>query len=301
MPAGTARSRRIGARDVGRPLAARLLATQHPDLADLTLGRSTRGWSHTVVRLGRDLAVRLPHRAPAHHHLINEPRALEALADLLPVATPRVVRTGRPAPDLAYPWPWTVVRWVHGTVADRATADGATLADDLACLLRALHQVAPDDLAPNPDRAGPVSTRLGAVADRLHRPGLPDDLRPDLLADVVARIDHPWSSSPRWVHGDLHPRNLVVRHGRLAGVLDFGDAHAGDPALDLLPAWMALAASDRPRLRAGLPHVDAATWRRGRAWAVHLSAILATERERHLRRIGLATLRAVQADLVRPT
>ncbi|WP_067812419.1 phosphotransferase [Actinomadura kijaniata] len=37
------------------------------------------------------------------------------------------------------------------------------------------------------------------------------------------------------VHGDLGPEHVLVEDGRLSGVIDFGDAHAGDPAIDL--AW----------------------------------------------------------------
>ena len=43
-----------------------------------------------------------------------------------------------------------------------------------------------------------------------------------------------------WIHGDLHPGNLLVRDGRLSGVLDFGDVTAGDPATDLSVGWMLL-------------------------------------------------------------
>jgi aminoglycoside phosphotransferase (APT) family kinase protein len=38
------------------------------------------------------------------------------------------------------------------------------------------------------------------------------------------------------VHGDLLPEHLLVRDGRLAAVIDWGDARVGDPALDY--AWL---------------------------------------------------------------
>ncbi|MFC6847283.1 phosphotransferase [Streptomyces caelestis] len=37
------------------------------------------------------------------------------------------------------------------------------------------------------------------------------------------------------VHGDLGPGHLLAQDGALTGVIDFGDAHIGDPAVDL--AW----------------------------------------------------------------
>ena len=39
-----------------------------------------------------------------------------------------------------------------------------------------------------------------------------------------------WQGARLWLHGDLHPANVIVRDGRLAGVIDFGDMCCGDPA-----------------------------------------------------------------------
>ncbi len=50
-----------------------------------------------------------------------------------------------------------------------------------------------------------------------------------LLAKVAALPAH------TLVHGDLGPEHVLARDGRLTGVIDFGDAHIGDPAIDL--AW----------------------------------------------------------------
>ena len=54
------------------------------------------------------------------------------------------------------------------------------------------------------------------------------------------------SGPPRWVHGDLYSRHLVVGDDRLVrGVIDWGDTHLGDPALDLAIAWMFLSTAYR--------------------------------------------------------
>jgi aminoglycoside phosphotransferase (APT) family kinase protein len=51
-----------------------------------------------------------------------------------------------------------------------------------------------------------------------------------------------WAEPPVWVHGDLHPANILVQRGRISGVIDFGDLTAGDPAADLSVGWMLLPA-----------------------------------------------------------
>ena len=69
------------------------------------------------------------------------------------------------------------------------------------------------------------------------------------------------------VHADLLPPNLVVAGGRLAGVLDWGAAGAGDPANDLVPAWSCLRGPDRSRFRAALG-TDDGTWARAEGIAL---------------------------------
>ncbi|MFC9845212.1 phosphotransferase [Streptomyces sp. NPDC060223] len=72
-----------------------------------------------------------------------------------------------------------------------------------------------------------------------------------------------------WLHGDLHPANILTTNGTFSGVIDSGDLVAGDPACDLAAAWILL-----PDGAADLFHEtyrlspDAATLRRARGWAV---------------------------------
>jgi hypothetical protein len=79
-----------------------------------------------------------------------------------------------------------------------------------------------------------------------------------------------WSGPPLWLHGDLHPANLLVRDGRLCGVIDFGDITAGDPATDLAVAWMLFPPEVRPMFRSAAGGADDDTWTRARGWALSL-------------------------------
>ena len=85
----------------------------------------------------------------------------------------------------------------------------------------------------------------------------------------------PWADAPVWIHGDLHPGNLIDAGGRLAGIIDFGDVTAGDPAYDLSVAWLAFDAPARGAfMDACGTRVDAATWTRARAWAGAVTLML---------------------------
>src|SRR3954454_17676718 len=64
--------------------------------------------------------------------------------------------------------------------------------------------------------------------------------------------------------------NVIYRLG--TGVLDWGGAGVGDPALDMMAAWKLVASEERERFRA-LLDVDDATWLRAKGWAVSQALI----------------------------
>ena len=107
------------------------------------------------------------------------------------------------------------------------------------------------------------------------------------------------SGPPVWVHGDLHPFNLLTEDGRLTAVLDWGDAFAGDPAPDLAAPWMLLEPRHHRPFRE--LHGEAA-WARGAAWAVVYAATLmkaANEGATGFRPVALATIARLEAHAAR--
>ncbi len=76
-----------------------------------------------------------------------------------------------------------------------------------------------------------------------------------------------------WIHGDLHPGNVLVSEGRLSAVIDFGDLSLGDPATDFAIAWMLTPAFRRALREAARDRpspLDDDTWARARGWALAL-------------------------------
>jgi aminoglycoside phosphotransferase (APT) family kinase protein len=276
--------------DVDVPLVRALLADQHPDLADLPLAVVANGWDNVVVRVGTDLAVRLPRRAAAAVLVEHEQRWLPELAGLVGpvVPVPLPVRTGRPA--LGYPWSWSVVPWFPGTTAGSrgggTRAAGLPIARTLAAFVAALHVPAPPDAPVNPVRAVPLHTRTEAVLERLASGPVPRAA--ELATAWRTAADLPTASAPPvWVHGDLHPFNLLVEAApqgdRLSAVVDFGDVTAGDSAVDLATAWLTFdreaRADFRRRVTALDGSVDPHTWGRARGWAVSIASALALSDE----------------------
>jgi len=255
-------------------LVCRLLGSQFPQWSGLAIRPvESAGWDNAIYRLGDDLAVRLPRRRIGADQTEKEHEWLPVLGPRLPVAVP--VPVGKGVPGEGYPWHWTVLPWLQGEVAALApVADMSQTAKTLAGFVSALRAIDP--------AGGPVSNfRGGALADRdpvsqesveALRDSL--DVRPVMKVWEAAVAEPAWTGPPVWMHGDLHPANLLVSSGALAGVVDFGLLGVGDPACDLMVAWTFLPADARQVFRDELA-VDDPTWARGRGWALHLGLMAA--------------------------
>lgn len=257
--------------EVTEQLARALLAEQHPDLADLPLTWAGTGWDNALWRLGDHLAARFPVREIAAPLVAHEQRWLPVLAPRLPVDVPVPVRVG--LPSATYPWSWSVVPWFEAVAAHRTPVPGRTpWATHLADVFVALHRPAPDDAPVNPFRGVPIAPREPALRERLDALALPDgDRILETWRSLAATPD--WDGPALWLHGDPHPANLLVHDGHLRAVIDFGDVTSGDPASDLSTAWLTFDAEGRAAFRDRLAYDDA-TWRRARAWALHMAAML---------------------------
>jgi aminoglycoside phosphotransferase (APT) family kinase protein len=283
--------------DIGETLVRELLTEQHPDLADLTLVEAFSGWDNVIYRLGADLVVRLPRRVASAQLVDHEQRWLPGLARSLPLPVPTPVRLGRPG--RGFPWSWSVCPWLDGDVAALAPpVDLVEAATVLGAFLVALHQPAPDDAPPNPFRGVPLSDRGASTAARIQQMSDVIDERAVLTCWRELMATPAWPGPPLWLHGDLHPLNLLVDHGHLAAVIDFGDITAGDPATDLSVAWMLFPPGPRAAFRAAAGAPDDDTWTRARGWALSLGlAYLASSADNPLlREVGHRSIEAALAD-----
>src|SRR6185437_1828921 len=253
-----------------------LLREQHPDLAGLTIREVAGGWGNQMWRLGDELAVRVQRMDSTPELQLKERRWLPVLAPRLPLPVPVPVRFGEPSER--FPKHWTVMTWVPGEPLDHAAISrGAHAADTLAGFLRALHVEAPAEAPAATDRgAHPGNCTPGF--EKFLQAVAPGDSAADVRAvravwdDAVAA--GAWEGPPVWVHGDLHPANVVVSDGTLAGIVDFGDMFAGDPAWDLAAAWVLLPAGTAARFFEMYARADEAAIRRARGLAALKSLFL---------------------------
>lgn len=259
--------------EITADLVRDLLREQHPDLAGLAIREVAGGWGNQMWRLGDGLAVRMQRMDPTPELQLKERRWLPVLAPLLPLPVPTPVRFGEPSER--FPRHWTVMTWVPGEPLDRGSISrGAHAADALAGFLRALHVEAPADAPVARDRGAHPRDCAGGF-EHFFRAVAPDDIAAGVRAvwdDAVAAPA--WEGPPVWVHGDLHPANVVVSDGTLSGIVDFGDMFAGDPAWDLAAAWVLLPAGTASRFFDVYARADEAAIRRARGLAAMKSLFL---------------------------
>lgn len=262
--------------DIDARLVRRLLAAQLPEWAELPLEPiHPLGTDNAIYRLGEGMAVRLPRVERATAALEKECRWLPELAPLLPLAVPTPLAVGEPSDG--FPFRWAVYSWLDGeTATDGRLADLDRAASDLAAFVAALQRADPaDGPLPGPHNAHrgvPLARRdsstraaIAALSDRI-------DARAVTAAWETALEAPEWRGEPRWIHGDLDARNLLVEQGRLRAVIDFGCLGVGDPACDAMVAWKLFSAESRTCFRGELA-VDEATWARSRGWALSQAVV----------------------------
>lgn len=251
--------------------AAALIGSQFPDLRPVRVDDLGAGFDNTAYLVNAGWVFRFPRRTIAVTLLETERQLLPLIARHVPTPVPVPTFSGKPTD--AYRWPFAGYRLMPGTTACRAHLSAKrrqAIAEPLGHFLAALHAIPATE-----------ARRHGAPPDHLRRLDVPyrlakweDSLGPmaaqGLLPDVEAtrralrRLATPLPG-PRpeaLVHGDLYARHLLVDDaGNLTGVIDWGDVHLGDPAVDLAIAPYFLPPAAWPAFREAYGPISDETWR----------------------------------------
>lgn len=221
---------------VDKDLVRSLLKEQHCDLAEHSIQPMGSGWDNAMFRLGETMTVRLPRRKLAAGLIEHEQTWLPQIANRLTLPTPVPLRVGKPS--ASYPWHWSVLPWIDGETADVAEPNREQ-AVRFGEFLRSLHTPAPTTAPSNPFRGISLLARSPQTQPVLERL----ETQTPLITPRIKQIWQealwaPTTDEKRWLHGDLHPRNVLVKKGIISGVIDWGDMTSGDVATDLAAVWM---------------------------------------------------------------
>lgn len=210
--------------------------TNRQDDSTLDLARFREvhsGFSSRILR-SADLCVRQPRSAAAARRHETEARLLAAVGDDFAVDVPITLR--HLPPSTGFPLGAHLVRWLEGQEVDASVAPNS-----VGDFVRDLHSIGlgpVEGLLPDFRQWCQRQRRLEAAGltgldGRVER-GLLDGIR-DLMARLSEGIET--DSRPCLVHGDLWYGNLLMRQGRLSGVLDWELAAIGDPLVDYAALW----------------------------------------------------------------
>jgi aminoglycoside phosphotransferase (APT) family kinase protein len=203
------------------PERRRLIADAlgHPPRAIVEIDE---GYDFEVAIVDDEWVFRFPRRSGVERPLQVEIELLPAIAHALPVDVPSFEHVSVDPLFVGY-------RLIRGTRLVDEDADG------VRAFLEALHAFDPSGL-PLEHRDWVEAYRdQCAEFERLVLPLIDKDRRTEamrLFGEVETLVDF----KSALLHADLGPAHLRVRDGRLAGVIDWGDARLGDPALDY--AWL---------------------------------------------------------------
>lgn len=259
--------------DIDEPLVRRLLETQFPQWASLSLDRvQSDGTDNAIFRLGDTMSVRLPRIGWATGQVDKEYEWLPKLAPHVPLTIPVPIARGMPGEG--YPWRWSVNPWVEGENATPDHIDLQQAALDLAAFVNAMWKIdttgGPEAGPDNFNRGVPLAERNEGVHNAVDAVtnldiGIDTNLARNIWEDALNQPA--WDGEPVWLHGDIQHGNLLAVDGRITAIIDFGCLGVGDPAADLTVAWNLLDTGSRAIFREAVG-VDDATWARARGLAL---------------------------------
>lgn len=268
----------------------RLLEMQFPNLQPVAVKMIAEGWDNYVYEVNRTYIFRFPRRQIAVPLIEFEIKILPYLSQHLYKSVPAMTHTGKPTVEYPYPFmgyekiPGSTLYLSQDTDAQDTDVDLNPLAFELGTFLRHLHSI---PLKHTECLQLPMDTinRMNPVYRREKWQPLSADLKAaNIQLDVDAlsvlfyesiEIGFQEEATHTIVHGDLYPLQMLVdEHDHLTGVIDWGDCHIGDPAVDLAVLHCALPYSTHASFVSAYGFISESAWHRARFRAIYHSAII---------------------------
>ncbi|MDM5220316.1 phosphotransferase [Peribacillus sp. NJ11] len=224
---------------VSLELAGKLVMLQFPEIELKEIKQLGEGFDNTVIQINGQFVFRFPRRPIAVTLIQVENQLLPSIAGTFPLDIPEPIFFGKPS--TLYPYPFTGYKMVKGHLPVEGSVENKVeSAKRFARFLKVLHSFPVEK-----------ARRLGVQPDGMMR--LDVSFRKKSLMENVSSllrlgyleqanavkefvegleeldVQHPISL----VHGDIHIRNVLLDdEGVLAGIIDWGDVHIGNPAID---------------------------------------------------------------------
>jgi aminoglycoside 2''-phosphotransferase len=218
-----------------------IIAACFPELAIKRCQPVAQGWDSVAVAVNNAIIFRFPKRRDVEPQYQFELRLLPALAGALPL----------PIPDVAFFWPGGAAHpgifighhLIHGVqlTAEYLTPEHTTsIAQQLGQFLSALHRFPAEQAIRLGVPAGDEASWRRHYQDQFEQ--IQSRVLPLLDNIVRARITRDWQAfladqthfRVALIHHDLADEHMLYdpARGTISGIIDWGDAAIGDPAID---------------------------------------------------------------------
>ena len=294
---------------VNDDLALSIIQDQFKDLNAQSIQLLGVGWDNTAYLINDSYVFRFPRRTIAVRLLQNELMVLPKIAPLLPLPIPVpkwVCHTSN-----TFMWPFAGYRHLQGKTADHANLsdeERKQLAIPIAKFLKDLHSICIEEfkhILPF-DSMGRlnIATLISKIEinlqeiERLHLLQYKNKLL-DILNTAHQLTE---AKNNTLVHGDFYLRHLLIDDNhQLCGVIDWGNMHLGDPAIDFAIAHSFLPSSAHSIFKNAYGEIPEETWALARLRALQHSSLLVvyghTSKDEILKREGLRSLNFIAQQI----
>lgn len=223
-------------------LAKQLINEQCPDTNLISIEYLAKGFESTVFLVNKQYIFKFPRRTVSVGFLEQEIRILPILKQYVSVTIPVPLFIGHPS--TLFSWPFAGFSFVSGHGADSfglSRQERVELAEPVAHFLKQLHAIpltVTQTLDIGPDPIGRLNfavqhsqaLQLLEQVEQLHIFNQCTVLRKILESLHNIKLEN----DKVMVHGDLYVRHLILdQHKKFSGVIDWGEAHISNPAVDL--------------------------------------------------------------------
>lgn len=221
---------------------AAILAADLPEMRGARVAPLGDGWDYTTYLVDDEWVFRFPKRRQCVRPLAREKNMLDSLAEALhgaDIAIPRyhyhVLKPSAFA--LAYAG-YPLLPGEPLSDQDTHSIDCIGLGRQLGRFLQRLNRTAP---APAP-RIYHDELPSHILDFRRELDQIANDLPPHIAAasrQLLGRAPPPFNGAPLFQHGDLGAEHILVdpARGRIAAIIDWGDASWGNPVRDVVGLW----------------------------------------------------------------
>lgn len=218
----------------------RVILSQFPNTSTSDIVRYDSGWDHVVYVVSNHTAFRFPRTKEYADNLPRETLLTNKLETLVPIPIPRLTLNTSPQGEVYVTYPF--IPGFPLTIAENARLGKniqVSIAHDLGRFLSSLHSVPLEDVK-----------SLGFSQEDLTETWI---RRRNTAREIVCPLVN--TGTQKWIegfysgfvsvlkqseitqsliHADVESEHIIVdpKKQKLTGIIDFGDAHIGDPAYD---------------------------------------------------------------------